>query len=49
MNTAASEWAAQVADRNEIETAKARFEQTEFDFGARNDDRAAAKGKAEVE
>lgn len=38
MNTAASEWAAQVADRNEIETAKARFEQTKFDFGARRDE-----------
>ncbi len=49
MHTASTEWAARVAARNEIETAKARLEQTEFDFGARNDDRAAAKGKAEVE
>jgi len=38
MHTASSEWAAQVADRNEIETAKARFMQTELDLGARRDE-----------
>ena len=32
MNTAASEWAAKVAARNEVETAKARVSQPTFDW-----------------
>ena len=32
MNTAASEWAAKVAARNEIENAKARISQPTFDW-----------------
>ena len=32
MNTAATEWAAKVAARNEIETAKARVSQPTFDW-----------------
>ena len=48
MNTASKEWAARVAARNEIETAKARFEQQWFDFGARRDE-AEPQKESEVE
>lgn len=50
MNTAATEWAAKVAARNEIENAKARVSQPTFDWtgtAQREADRPNGNGGAE--